>query len=176
MPLVRVYHLRASTSALSRTPISIGTNTNLGRILCLRGYSQSSSPIPPPLPTDSTSKSSGLNHQLHPTGRSPLSPTARNTSANADAESTPSAENAGYRTPLRTVATNIPITARESSKVIYEGPLRKTVCRLKAFSISSLLLSTGMTPFILTVEANLPLVARVSMITAGSPTTHNINE
>ena len=148
--------------------------------MCNRQYSQSIPPVPPPLHTDTTSKSSGLNHQLHPSGRPPLSPKPRmtsttiETSANIDSNSTieenqPAAVIGGFRTPLRVQSSNTPVSIRDTVKVVYEGPLRKTVRGLKAFSISSLILSTGMTPFILTMEANLPMIARISMLTAGSP-------
>jgi len=140
--------------------------------LCLRSYSQSISPIPPPLPTDTTSKSSGLNHQLHPTGRPPLNATARTASTGPEVCDKATVERStitgGYRTPLRVSSSNTPVNTRNSVKVIYEGPLRRTVRGLKAFSMSSLILSTTMTPFILVSEANIPMIARVSMISAGS--------
>jgi hypothetical protein len=147
-------------------------------VICLRQYSQTTASVPPPLPTETTSQSSGLNHQLHPTGRSPLNTATRPVSTTAETATTPDASTSvpetkpsditgGYRTPLRVAASNIPVSARESVKVVYEGPLRKTVLGLKAFSISSLLFSASMTPFILTMEANLPMIARVSIVTAG---------
>jgi hypothetical protein len=180
MRLARVYVPRTSKhvsrSALQslwvrRVPILQET--------CLRQYTSASSPIPPPLPTETTSKSSGLNDQLHPTGRPPLSPTARSSpTAAADpaaqTESIPAAETdgssitGGYRTPLRVTNSSTPVAARDTVKVVYEAPLRKAVRGLKAFSISSLLLSSVMTPFILTMEAPLPTVARVSIVTAGT--------
>src|SRR5271154_818112 len=148
------------------------------RSTCLRKYAQSSSPIPPPQPSTTTSQSSGLNHQLHPEGRPPLSAKPRHTSTAQSAQATESnvnstatAENpnpaAIYRTPLRTTSSNTPIAARDTVKLVYEGPFRKTVRGLKAFSISSLVLSATMTPFILTMEAPLPMVARVAMVTTG---------
>ena len=72
-----------------------------------------------------------------------------------------------YWTPLRTTSTNTPIAARDTVKLVYEGSLRKTVRGLKAFSISSLILSTAITPFILTMEAPVPMIARVIMISTG---------
>ena len=160
------------------------------RSTCLRKYAQSSSPIPPPQHSTTTSQSSGLNHQLHPEGRPPLSAKPRPTSTTAQSakatesnvNSTATAENPNpatvYRTPLRTTSSNIPIAARDTVKLVYEGPFRKTVRGIKAFSISSLVLSTTMTPFILTMEAPLPMVARVAMITTGpsSPITYANNQ
>lgn len=140
----------------------------------VRQYSQTASPIQPPRATDSTSQSSGLNHQPHPAGRPPLNPKASITSTTAETVANPdkkppideTAVAHVYRTSLR-MPSNGPTSTRELAKVVYEGPLRKTVRGLKAFSISSLILSTAMTPFVLTMEANLPMVARVTMITAG---------
>ena len=158
---------------------------------CVRLYSQATSPIPPPHPTETTSKSSGLNHQLHPTGRPPLSPTSRSSSPAAAAETpgeadpantatAPQAESEtvadagvssitkGYRTPLRVTNSSTPIAARDTVKVVYEAPLIKPVRGLKAFSISSLILSGALTPFIMTMEAPIPTIARVSVVTAGT--------
>ena len=141
----------------------------------VRQYSQSSTlpPVPPPRPTDSTSKSSGLNHQLHPTGRPPLSPTSRIASTTAETAASSSVEQSPivseYRTPLRIKSSNTPQVIRDTVKVVYQGPLSKAVRGLKAFSISSLILSMGVTPFILTMEANVPMIARVSIVTAGYP-------
>lgn len=136
--------------------------------LCIRFQSTDlkSSPVPPPQPTETTSKSSGLNPQLHPTGRPPISlkPTT------ASPEPAPgNVDRAAFRTPLRTHRTDIPVSVKDSVKVVYEGPLRTTVRGLKAFSVSSLLFSAGVTPWILTMEAPLPMIARVSMVSAGTP-------
>src|SRR5579859_1632166 len=141
------------------------------RGVCLRLYSQSSTPVPPPAANEITSKSSGLNHQLHPAGRPPLNPlhtasTTAETYATMRSTDPVTPVAGGYRTPLR-VPSNAPVSARNTVKVVYEAPYRKTVRGLKLFSVASLVLSTSMTPFILSMEANLPMVARVSMITAG---------
>ena len=136
------------------------------------------SSIPPPEPSETTSQSSGLNPQLHPEGRPPISTKPRLASAAANsspkndskvtsASIADSTNPALYRTPLRTTSSSAPVTARDTVKLLYEGPLRKTVRGLKAFSISSLILSTSMTPFILTMEAPLPMIARVAMISTG---------
>jgi hypothetical protein len=142
---------------------------------CLRGYSQAASPVPPPYPTETTSRSSGLNHQLHPTGRPPLNPKAA--SASADIPQPSKVDDAKvtgeYRAPLRTVSTSTPISVRDSVEVVYEGPLRKTVRVLKAFSISSLFLSATISPFILTIDANIPMAGRVSMVTVGTCFTYH---
>jgi hypothetical protein len=139
--------------------------------------------VPPPEPNETILKSEGLNPQLHPTGKSPLSPASRASSSATAASSTEASPSpiessshggiggsptGGYRTPLRIAPSNNTIAARDTVKVVYEGPLRKAVRGLKAFSISSLILSASMTPFILTMEANLPMVARVSLVTAGN--------
>ena len=140
----------------------------------IRQYSQSSTspPVPPPRPTDSTSKSSGLNPQLHPSGRPPLSPTSRIASPTAETAASPSVEQSPivpeYRTPLRIKSSNAPQAIRDTVKVVYQGPLSKAVRGLKAFSISSLILSATMAPFMLTIEANVPMIARVSMVTTGN--------
>src|SRR5579871_3008760 len=145
----------------------------------IRRAISTTSPIPPPLPNETTSKSDGLNPQLHPTGRPPIKPSApssqpplREPNVNQSSFIESASEEAisptgGYRTPLRTTPSK-PVAARDTVKLVYEGPLRKTVRGLKAFSISSLIFSASMTPFILTVEGSLPMVARVSMITAGT--------
>ena len=157
---------------------------------CVRLYGQTTSPIPPPHPTETTSKSSGLNHQLHPTGRPPLSPTSRSSSPAAATEPSGEVDSAntataqqesatvadggvssitkGYRTPLRVTNSSTPIAARDTVKVVYEAPLIKPVRGLKAFSISSLIVSGALTPFIMTMEAPIPTIARVSVVTAGT--------
>jgi hypothetical protein len=147
-------------------------------IFPFRPYSQSStSPaVPPPRPTNSTSKSSGLNYQLHPNGRPPLSATSRIASTTAETAASASVEQspivAEYRTPLRVKSSNTPQVIRDTAKVVYKGPLSKAVRSLKAFSISSLILTTSVTPFLLTMEASVPMTARVSMVTAGYPMSH----
>lgn len=188
MLVARVSALRTSENLLGSVvqPICI-RRVSLLRSSCLRQYSQATSPIPPPLPSETTSQSSGLNHQLHPTGRPPLSPTSRSSStstaesiAQDESATTVSAETdsatasgvssitGGYRTPLRVTNSNIPVSARDTVKVVYEAPLLKPVRGLKAFSISSLILSGALTPFILTLEAPIPPAARVSIVTAGT--------
>jgi hypothetical protein len=143
--------------------------------LCIRWQSTASksSPVPPPQPTETTSKSSGLNPQLHPTGRPPitLKPTQSNTvlRESSPPPETGNGEKGAFRTPLRTQRTDIPVSVKDSVKVVYEGPLRTTVRGLKAFSVSSLLFSAGVTPWILTMEAPVPMIARVSMVSAGTP-------
>lgn len=179
---MRVFRLQVihSTPVVSRNAIRLSSVrlTPIFRPTCLRKYAQSSSPVPPPRPSTTTSQSSGLNHQLHPEGRPPLSPkprpastTAQSTSKNeSNVTSTSAPENpspAVYRTPLRATSSNTPIAAKDTVKLLYEGPLRKTVRGLKAFSVSSLILSVTMTPFILTLEAPLPTIARVAMVTTG---------
>jgi len=180
MRLARLYVLQTSRHVSRNASKAVwARRISIFQDLCLRQYSSTTSPIPPPQPTETTSKSSGLNHQLHPTGRPPLSPTARSsptaagdTAAHAEpsisADTDVSNITGGYRTPLRITNSNIPVAARDTVKVVYEAPLRKPVRGLKAFSISSLLLSSAMTPFILTMEAPLPTVARVSIVTAGT--------
>ena len=167
-----IYHTTLSSSkrALPST-ICIRNVTTFD----LRQYSQSStSPVlPPPRPTDSTSKSSGLNHQLHPSGRPPLSPISRIASTTTETAASSSVEQSPivseYRTPLRVKSSNTPQLIKDTVKVVYRGPFSKAVRGLKAFSISSLILSTCLTPFMLTMEANVPMIARVSMVTAGYP-------
>lgn len=142
------------------------------RLSCIRLKSTAASPVPPPQPNETIVKSEGLNPQLHPTGRPPLNPTVRSSSIAADifpSESSSPPPTAGYRTPLRTTSSNSTIAARDTIKVVYEGPLRKAVRGLKAFSISSLILSASVTPFILTMEANLPMLARVALVSTGMP-------
>ncbi|GJE91383.1 hypothetical protein PsYK624_075330 [Phanerochaete sordida] len=53
----------------------------------------------------------------------------------------------------------------EPAEQDYEGPLAQTFRRLKIFSVSSLALSTAMTPFIFMIETTsaVPIVARVAL-------------
>lgn len=50
---------------------------------------------------------------------------------------------------------------RQDYQVCYHGPLTQTFRRLKLFSLSSLALSSVMTPFIFIVESSLPISARL---------------
>lgn len=58
-------------------------------------------------------------------------------------------------------------TRRLSTQVeFYKGPLSATLKRLKVFSISSLALTTALTPFMMIIESNLPIHARVGLVAA----------
>jgi hypothetical protein len=137
-----------------------------GGLLNSRCYST----VPPPTPTETTSRSSGLEHQLHPSGRPPINPIQRNLAPTDTQNFSPESAaqsvyaTGGYRTPLRTAATNVPVSTRDSIKVVYKGSLGQTVRGLKAFSISSLMFSAGMAPVILLMEADLPMAARISLV------------
>ena len=147
-------------------------------VLCIRLQSTAprSPPVLPPQPRDTTSISGGLNLELHPTGRHPTLakavPSIQSESPLQNpAQSTPPTADPGgrgtFRTPLRVQRTNIPVSVKDSVKVVYQGPLKTTVRGLKAFSASSLVFSVGVTPWLLTMEASLPMVARVSMVSVG---------
>ena len=130
---------------------------------------QSASATSRPLPTDSTSKSEGLYPQVHPSGRPPLSPKTTTVSQAKPAnQESPAIATRGYRMPLRTAASNIPVRLEDGIETVYEGPFRAAVRRLKAFSISSLILSTTMAPVILSVDAPIPHAARLGIIAAGT--------
>jgi len=183
MRVIRLQVLNPSP-ILSRNTVRLSLVHPVFHSTCLRTYAQSPSPVPPPQPSSTTSKSSGLNPQLHPEGRPPLSPKPRpasttvqstaQTESNVKPTSTPENPSpAVYRTPLRATSSNTPIAAKDTVKLVYEGPFRKTVRGLKAFSISSLILSTTLTPFIMTLDAPLPMIARVAMVTTGTSLAHS---
>jgi hypothetical protein len=54
---------------------------------------------------------------------------------------------------------------------IYNGPLAITLRRLKVFTLSSLSLSFGFTPFLFVVESTLPMTARAALAGAAMVTT-----
>ena len=57
-----------------------------------------------------------------------------------------------------------------ASTDIYHGPFTVTLRRLKIFSLSSLALSTSLTPFMFIIESALPLGARVALATTAITT------
>ena len=159
-----------SASALSRPAFNCAQQVWLrqaarGSLVAFRCQSTSTTPQP----TNTTSKSEGLYPQVHPSGRPPLNPKSEKpTQAEAPIEETSTPATPGYRTPLRTTASNIPVRLEDGIEVVYEGPFRVAVRRLKAFSISSLILSSTMAPVILSVDAPIPHAARLGIIVAGS--------
>jgi len=156
--------------ALSRSAFNCSQRVSLRgphrrSLLAVRCQSTSTSP----LPTDNTSKSEGLYPQVHPSGRPPLNPkSAKPIQDEIPIEGVSTPATPGYRTPLRTTSSNIPVRLEDGIEVVYDGPFRVAVRRLKAFSISSLLLSGAMTPVILAVDAPIPHAARLGIIVAGS--------
>ena len=57
-----------------------------------------------------------------------------------------------------------------TSTDIYHGPFTLTLRRLKIFSLSSLALSTSLTPFMFIIESALPLGARIALATTAITT------
>jgi hypothetical protein len=58
----------------------------------------------------------------------------------------------------------------EAEAEVYHGPFASTLKRLKIFSLSSLALSTSLTPFMFVVESSLPLSARLALATTAITT------
>ncbi|KAJ9123128.1 hypothetical protein QFC22_001319 [Naganishia vaughanmartiniae] len=74
--------------------------------------------------------------------------------------------------PAASKQTGVPKFNSNIPRVIYRGPLTNTFKYLKLFSVSSLVLSSALSPFIFILESSLPLSGRIFLaFTAVSTTT-----
>jgi hypothetical protein len=55
----------------------------------------------------------------------------------------------------------------QGTTTIYEGPLAKVAKRLKLFSITSLGLGTGISPFVFAIDVPVPFVAKAALVGVG---------
>lgn len=61
----------------------------------------------------------------------------------------------------RSFSTQLSAGLKHTNKSAYNGPLAQTFRRLKIFSLSSLMLSSSLAPFMFLMESNIPTAARV---------------
>lgn len=73
-------------------------------------------------------------------------------------------------TATATNATAAAAAASSKDNVIYTGPLANVAKKLKLFSITSLGLGTGISPFVFVIDVPIPFVARATLVTAAIAT------
>lgn len=56
---------------------------------------------------------------------------------------------------------------KDEPVVIYNGPLANVAKKLKLFSITSLGLGTGISPFVFAIDVPVPFVAKAALVGAG---------
>lgn len=57
---------------------------------------------------------------------------------------------------------------KEENKTIYTGPLSNVAKKLKIFSVTSLGLGCGISPFVYIIDVPVPLIAKTALVGAGS--------
>lgn len=68
---------------------------------------------------------------------------------------------------------NVSSETKEQPVTIYTGPLANVAKKLKLFSITSLGLGTGISPFVFAIDVPVPFVAKAALVGAGKILAYN---